>query len=65
MLTAPFLYCFLCFGSPVSFRGSHTKDEPNFYFLLCYTHYHYITIHKLTLFSLGGGAESARADFEC
>ena len=28
VLTAPFLYCFLCFTSPVSFTGSYTEDEP-------------------------------------
>ena len=28
VLTAPFLYCFLCLTSPVSFTGSYTEDEP-------------------------------------
>ena len=28
VLTAPFLNCFLCFKSPVSFTGSYTEDEP-------------------------------------
>ena len=28
VLTAPFLYYFLCFTSPVSFTGSYVEDEP-------------------------------------
>ena len=28
VLTALFVYCFLCFTSPVSFTGSYTEDEP-------------------------------------